>query len=425
MRCVLSIVVLLVLSRAPVCESAEARFLDESQAVATVLDEMDQRLAVMPDVAAYKWSKHAAISDPPREQAVIQSAVERAAALGLDAAGIRKVFELQIRLAREVQAHLHEQWSKAGFDATRPIPSLEKDIRPKLDRITPDLLSAIYLAAADLQRTDFVATHTDLANEHLKTEGWTDDSRREALEALNAIRSMPIPTLDRIRAAGVLRIGTTGDYAPFSLLSGETLTGSDIELGQSLAAKLNVKPIFVRTTWGHLTDDLSIYKFDIAMGGVSVTPAREKIAAFSTPYSSGGKTIVSRCKDAKRFASLKAVDRSGVRVIVNPGGTNEQFARENVHHASVQVFPDNRAIFDEIRAGHADVMITDDVEVELQIHRHSDLCRPYRGVFTHSDKAILMPRDAQLVAAVNDWLAPEVQAGKPARLIEQFLQSPP
>jgi cyclohexadienyl dehydratase len=109
-------------------------------------------------------------------------------------------------------------------------------------------------------------------------------------------------------------------------------------------------------------------------------------------------------------------------VVVNPGGTNEQYARANVRHAEIKVFADNRTIFDEIRAGRADVMITDDVEVELQIRRHADLCRPFQGVLTHADKALLMPRDANLLEAVNEWLVPQVEAGKPARLIEQFLQ---
>jgi cyclohexadienyl dehydratase len=90
------------------------------------------------------------------------------------------------------------------------------------------------------------------------------------------------------------------------------------------------------------------------------------------------------------------VDQPKVRLIVNPGGTNEQYVRSNVHHAQIVVYPDNRAIFDEITAGHADVMITDDVEAELQTHHHAGLCRTLPGTLTHADKAILMPRDPDL-----------------------------
>ena len=95
--------------------------------------------------------------------------------------------------------------------------------------------------------------------------------------------------------------------------------------------------------------------------------------------------------------------------------------RSNVHHARIVVFPDNRTIFDELTAGRADVMITDDVEAELQSHHHPGLCRVFPGTLTHADKAILMPRDPDLVKAVNGWLTPAIAAGEPARILESYL----
>ncbi len=64
-------------------------------------------------------------------------------------------------------------------------------------------------------------------------------------------------------------------------------------------------------------------------------------------------------------------------------------------------------------------MITDDAEVELQIHRHPDLCRTLPGTLTRADKAILMPKDAALVDAVNQWLTRAVAAGEPARMLRE------
>ncbi|HEU4624063.1 MAG TPA: transporter substrate-binding domain-containing protein [Steroidobacteraceae bacterium] len=388
----------------------------------------DERMALMPGVAAYKWQRKAPVTDPERERAVTTHAVEVARTMGLAPEGIQALFDVQVRAARESQIRLHEAWRTRGYDFPGPIPDLARDVRPTLDRFTVDFLRALYRAAPDLERTNF-ATVATAPIDRLRAPGWTEDDKRELLAALARVHRLPFgagsPTrLERIKAAGVLRMGTTGDYAPFSIEQDGVLSGADIDLAESLAKRLGVTPLFVRTTWGSMLDDLQADQFDLALGGVSVTPARAAVAVFSVPYSSGGKTILSRCEDAKRFGTLAAVDRRGVRVIVNPGGTNEQYVRANVHRATVTVFPDNRAIFDELRARRADVMITDDVEVELQTHRHPELCRAMSATLTHSDKAVLLPKgDTSLVDEVNAWLTSAIKEREPARLLEQHLRN--
>ncbi len=405
-----------------VAHAEAAQFETEDAQVRRILGLADQRLAVIPAVAAVKWQTHAPIFDPPRETAVIQRAADLGAPMGLSGEPLKNLFGLQARLAREVQTGLHEEWKARGFSYSEPVTTLAA-LRPKLDGLTVDILQAIYLAAPVLQRDDFEAHYTALAQKQLQTSGWTDQNRRELLVVLHSVQLTPVPALQRIASSGVLRVGTTGDYAPFSLEANGALSGSDIDLAQKLATQLHARPVFVHTTWSSMLDDLGHGAFDVSMGGVSISTAREAQGAFSVPYSSGGKTILARCADTRKFhAGLASVDRPKVRVIVNPGGTNEQYVRSNVHHARIVVFPDNRTIFDELTAGRADVMITDDVEAELQSHHHPGLCRAFPGTLTHADKAILMPRDPGLVEAVNDWLTPAIAAGEPARVLESYLR---
>ncbi len=170
--------------------------------------------------------------------------------------------------------------------------------------------------------------------------------------------------------------------------------------------------MFVRTSWPTLLDDLRRGQFDVAIGGISATPARAAAAALSIPYRSGGKTLIARCADAGRFTSLAAIDQPGVRVIENPGGTNEEYARTHLARAHIRLFPNNAAIFDELLADRADVMITDDTEVELQTRRHPQLCRTLPGTLTHADKVILMQRDPALIDAVNGWLRLRLRASR-------------
>lgn len=398
-----------------------AEFVNDDVSVSRILELADQRLAVMPAVAAAKWETHAPIFDPPREDAVIQRAQDLGAAMGLSSESVKSLFALQTRLAREVQAGLYEEWKAHGLTSADPVVSLAS-LRPKLDQLTVDLLQAVYIAVPVLQKDGFASHYSALAEQQLRSRGWTDQNRAELLDVLHSVHTDAVPPVARIESSGVLRVGVTGDYAPFSLEANGSLSGADIELAQELASQLHAHAVFVRTSWTALSDDLSNGEFDVGMGGVSITPAREARGAFSVPYVSGGKTILSRCKDVRKFgAGLAAVDKAKVRIIVNPGGTNEQYVRANVHRATIIVFPDNHGVFDELIAGHADVMITDDVEAELQSHRHPGLCRAYPGTLSHADKAIFMPRDAQLVKAVNDWLMPAIAAGEPARLLRKYL----
>jgi cyclohexadienyl dehydratase len=348
--------------------------------------------------------------------------------MGLAPDGVREVFDLQVRAARESQERLHAAWRATGFDYAGPIVSLDKDIRPKLDRFTPDFLRAMYLAAPELSRTDFAAAYVARVDK-LRETGWTAEDKRALLDALAKIRLLPTgadasagTSLARIMATGVLRIGTTGDYAPFSIDRDGTLSGADVDLAESLATRLAVTPVFVHTSWPSLLADLRADKFDVAIGGISVTPARAEVAAFSVPYSTGGKAIMSRCAETGRFPTLASVDRRGVRVIVNPGGTNEQYVREHIKNATVRVFPDNKTIFNEISAKRADVMITDDVEIDLQARQHADLCRTTRDTLTRADKAILMPKDEDLVTRINAALTESLQTGEPKKLLEQNLK---
>ncbi|PWC88928.1 hypothetical protein TSH100_06610 [Azospirillum sp. TSH100] len=231
--------------------------------------------------------------------------------------------------------------------------------------------------------------------------------------------------LDAVLFAGTLRVGTTGDYKPFTYLNPQTqkFEGMDIDLAEAMGKALGVKVEFVKTSWGTLLPDLLADKYDIAVGGVSVTLERQKKALFSDPLMRDGKTPITRCENKDRFQTVADIDKPGVRLIVNPGGTNEKFARANIRTAQIEVHPDNVTIFDQIVAGKADLMITDAVETRLQQKLHPELCAVHPDQpFDFSEKAFLLPRDVVLKLWVDQWLHQTVATGQYQAVFDRWLK---
>jgi cyclohexadienyl dehydratase len=206
-----------------------------------------------------------------------------------------------------------------------------------------------------------------------------------------------------------LRICTTGDYLPLTYRdpdSGE-YRGVDIDMAKDLAADLERVPVFVATSWPMLSRDLADPgKCDIAMGGISATPARQQVAEFTAPYLANGKVALVRAIDADRYQSVDLINQPAVRVIENSGGTNEQFARQRLPAANLTIWPDNTTIFDQLVEGHFDVMITDAIEAKYQATQHPELVavRPDQP-FTNDRKVYLLPLGSDLRLQVNDWLS--------------------
>jgi cyclohexadienyl dehydratase len=214
--------------------------------------------------------------------------------------------------------------------------------------------------------------------------------------------------LDDIVKRGTLRVGTTGDYLPFTSLDKTTskFRGFDVDMAESLGKALGVRIEYVQTAWPQMTRDFEADNFDIAMGGVSITLERQKKGMFSTPIMREGKTPIARCSDKGKYETIADIDKSGTRVIVNPGGTNERFAKANVKTAEIRVYNDNVTIFDEIAKGDADLMMTDASETRYQQKLHPGLLcavHPDRP-FDFAEKAYWLQRDGPLKDFVDQWL---------------------
>ncbi len=233
--------------------------------------------------------------------------------------------------------------------------------------------------------------------------------------------------LEDIAARGTIRIGTTGDYIPMSYLNPQTgaYEGIDAELSQLIADSLGVKIEYVPTSWPTLTADTLAGKFDIALCGISRNYARAKTMAMSDAYGEGafGKTILCRKSDAKKYQGLADIDKPEVRVMINPGGTNEKFAHANLKKAKLIVHQENADIPRQVAEGNADIMITETVEAARYIELNDKLAAPLmKAPFTRHSCGILMQKgDQEFLNYINFVLAELKMDGTLAKLEKKYL----
>jgi chorismate mutase-like protein len=134
-------------------------------ATASPLDDLASaiaaRLALMDDVARYKWNHSLPIVDEQREAKLVDSATAQAVSLGVPADYARRVVVAQIEASRTRQTELTTLWQaqhQAAFDG---VPDLATAQRPAIDAATTNLLRRLRAAMCEL---DSAAAHAVFAD---------------------------------------------------------------------------------------------------------------------------------------------------------------------------------------------------------------------------------------------------------------------
>ncbi len=216
--------------------------------------------------------------------------------------------------------------------------------------------------------------------------------------------------LDEIIESGTLRVGTTGDYKPFSFRDGDDYEGFDVEMAERIATALGVELELVETSWPTLMEDLAADRYDIGMSGISRTVARQLNARFSQPYLTYGKTPLVHVDQSDRFGSLEDIDQEGVKIGVNPGGTNYAFVQDNIENAEIIVIESNLAIPVAVAEKEVDVMLTDSPEAIFYSGSDERLAAPLAAEpFTRSQLAYLMAPDAARLQDTVDFILHDME----------------
>ncbi|HEY6631664.1 MAG TPA: amino acid ABC transporter substrate-binding protein [Rhizobiaceae bacterium] len=223
-----------------------------------------------------------------------------------------------------------------------------------------------------------------------------------ALQAAAALPSQAGENLDAIKAAGVIRIGTEGTYAPFTYhdASGK-LVGFDVEIGEAVAEKLGVKPEFVEGKWDGLIAGLDVNRYDAVINQVGITEERKQKFDFSDPYIASKAALIVRedNADIKGFGDLKG-KKAAQSLTSNYGKMAEEAGAELV---GTDGFDQSIAL---VVQGRADATLNDSLSFLDFKKKQPDA--PVKIAATADDASysgiIVRKGDPELVAAINQAL---------------------
>ena len=233
------------------------------------------------------------------------------------------------------------------------------------------------------------------------------------------------PTLKQVLARGELRVGLEVGYMPFEMVDKSgAIIGFDIDLARLMARKLGVKLNVVNQGWDGIIPALLTGKFDVTLGGMTITPERAKSVDFSDPYLTIGQTVLLNRKLAATITNYKQLDDPKYRVLSKLGTTGEIAARKHFTRAQIRTFEHQAEAAIEVRNGRADAFVYDLPFNVVMAAQFPDSLVHLDKPFTHEDLGwAIRKNDPVLLAWLNEFLAGIRQDGTHQALYRKWFES--
>jgi chorismate mutase len=161
----------------------------DTSSIDRLLGLMHERLRLADDVARNKWNRGAPIEDAVRENAIVEEVGAGASRYGITPDLARQFFRAQIEASKVIQRARFAEWSTARQPKFERVADLQADIRPALDALTPQLLTALGAALPLLAES---GVRSRLQARSAALMGTIDaPARATAIEPLLKIRPAP------------------------------------------------------------------------------------------------------------------------------------------------------------------------------------------------------------------------------------------
>jgi len=224
---------------------------------------------------------------------------------------------------------------------------------------------------------------------------------------------------------GTLRVGAAFPDPPFNGAKGDR--GLDISLMEAVAAALGMSVEFVRYTepdFNGIFDALNVGAYDCVTSGTTVTPERQRKAAFCEPYLISGQSLA---VDVNRLPHVRSVeDLAGLTIGVQQGNTSQPIAERLVAQGrarAVRVYDygDIRTAITDLTTGGCDAFMKLAPVLTELVEPVDGVEVVQRGLSTECIGTAVRTGDRDLLARINAAQEDLERAGRLGELRKTWL----
>ena len=232
--------------------------------------------------------------------------------------------------------------------------------------------------------------------------------------ALLATSAMAESRLQQILVNGELRVGTTGDWNPMTMIdpTSKERKGFDIDIATALATDMGVKVVFVPTTWKTLVNGIVAAKYDMT-SSASLSPKRALVAGYSLSYFAVEDVPLMLNKNKGKYNSWEDLNNPNVTVAVTLGTVQEKRAEVLFTKSKIIKVSAPARDYQEVLAGRADISMTSNLEAAKLVEQYPQMMVvPVKGGKNPTPLAVLLPQADQVwINYVNHWIILKSERG--------------
>lgn len=205
-----------------------------------------------------------------------------------------------------------------------------------------------------------------------------------------------------------LRIGTVENLPPMAFKQKGCWSGVEVELGQALATRLGMKPVFIAYPPSQLSAALLDGKVDMLMAGIAITEERRVQMDFSAPYLVVGQTALVRTSDLLSFTTEIKIRSTQARTGVVEDSTGDRLVSKYFSNTIRIAFPQAEEAVAALCQNQIDLLIYDAPSAWWLALRHKNQLSVAPALFAREEIAWAFRRGSVTLReaanqALTDW----------------------